>query len=65
MLTLSDLVLYANSDVWIAVYDSDGELLIEGYRDDLENDCNLNLQVDNYWIDDETLHVHVLKEGEV
>ena len=66
MLTLSDLVLHATSDVWFCIYNTDGELLIEGDKNDLENDYNMNLKVNDYWIEkEETLYVHVLQEGEI
>ena len=66
MLMLSDLVLHATSDVWFCIYNTDGELLIEGNKNDLENDADMNLQVDDYWIEkEETLCVHVLQEGEI
>ena len=66
MLMLNDLVLHATSDVWFCVYSTDGTLLIEGYKKDLEKDVDLNLQVDDYWInDEEILCVHMLQEGEI
>ena len=65
MLTLSDLVLHANADVYFSIHNTEGSVLIEGNRHDLENDFDINLQVDDYWIEDETLYIHILQEGEI
>lgn len=65
MLKLEDLVLHATSDVYFSIHNSDGALLIEGNRTDLENDFDLDIQVDDYWIENDSLYVHVLEEGEI
>ncbi len=65
MLKLEDLVLHANADVYFSIHNTEGSVLIEGDRNDLENDVDMNLQVDDYWIDDDVLYVHVLQEGEI
>lgn len=74
MLTIRDLMIRANADVWVAIYDGEGNLLFEGDRADLFNslsDCADGLidldfdrdsEIDDFWItEDAVLCVHVYR----
>jgi hypothetical protein len=62
MLKLEDLVKHATSNVEFSIYKG-RECLIECTRNDLRTYCNLDVEVDDYWIENDSLYVHVLSEG--
>lgn len=69
MITVEDLALCANADVWFKVFDCDGNMLFDGCREELVNalkDKSNSLEfasddlVEDFWIaEEDTICFHV------
>ena len=56
-MTVSDLALIAQADIWFEVYDGEGNLIVEGDYQALSDIDNV---IVDFWINDEgTLCMHI------